>query len=107
MGACRMNPMEKMDEIVRALEAYSGRDFEYCQCGVCRALTLARELQDSLASLEGAVGLHESVEVAYVVDGYEATLTIHDGASTRASAEGATILAALEALALRITEPTP
>jgi hypothetical protein len=53
---------------------------------------------DEVERLQDYVGLHESVEITYVVDGYEATLTTHDGASKKASAKGHTITAALTAL---------
>jgi len=49
-------------------------------------------------TLDAAVGLHEGVELIYVVDGYEASLTTHDGATVKASAWGETIMDALVAL---------
>lgn len=42
-----MSPMEKLEEIYRLLDASTSRDSEHCQCHVCRALTLARELRDN------------------------------------------------------------
>lgn len=46
-------------------------------------------------ALESYVGLHEGIEITYTVDQYEATLTTHDGASTKATGAGVTIMDAL------------
>ena len=49
----------------------------------------------AMEALNQAVGLHEGIEVYYEVDGFEASLTAHDGATTLHSAKGATIRSAL------------
>ena len=53
--------------------------------------------------LDDLIGLHESIEIDYVVDGYEASLTAHDGATTVRISKGGTVM---EALTLLIATPT-
>ena len=45
--------------------------------------------------LEKYIGLHQQVEIYYVVDGYEAVYLVIDGAKQSASAKGKTIEEAL------------
>ena len=51
------------------------------------------------ARLEGLLGLHESVELVYMVDGYRATYLTKDGDVLVAMVEGRTPIGALENLA--------
>ena len=51
------------------------------------------------AILERRLGLHERLEVIYVADGYEATLSTHDGDEVVGSCHGSTITEALVGLA--------
>ena len=57
------------------------------------------EIREALEALEASVGLHESIEIDYLVDRYEASRTTHDGATTTHIAEGPTMMGALQALA--------
>lgn len=53
---------------------------------------------EALRELDAAMGLHEGIEIVYVVDRFEADFTKHDGATSTAHAQGATIFEALTAL---------
>jgi hypothetical protein len=68
-------------------------------CVVAAAPELRQVSEASaLRELEAHVGLHEGVEITWLVDEYEAALTTHDGASVRATGEGETIADAIAAL---------
>lgn len=56
-------------------------------------------IDGALVIIEGAVGLHEDVNIIYVVDGYQVTISTMDGGRTIHRAEGKTIEAAMIALA--------
>lgn len=81
---------------------YLGYEVHMAVCNKCGWSTglppTEPDAVEALRELDAEVGLHESIEIIYIVDGFEATLTTHDGASTRRSATGATILEALRAL---------
>lgn len=64
-----------------------------------RADAVTPDVKAALERLDGLVGLHEGIEIIYVVDGYEAMLTEDDGAIAARSAFGETIVDALCALA--------
>jgi hypothetical protein len=55
-------------------------------------------MSDFLGALDCAIGLHEHVEVIYVVDGYEAVLFVHDGSLEKLRAFGSTVYEALDNL---------
>ena len=54
---------------------------------------------DRMAELERHVGLHYSIEIIYVVDGYDAKLVGHDGSTVMAEAQGDSIIQAIDKLA--------
>ena len=67
-----------------------------------RVIDAARQPTEDVAeALDDLIGLHESIEIIYVVDGYEAALVTHDGATTKRTARGDTVLAALRTLTER------
>ena len=57
-----------------------------------------------LDNLQKALGLHERVEIIYVVDGYEAIFSTQDGNIQVASARGTTVVEALTALSERVKD---
>jgi len=57
-----------------------------------------QEMREVLAVLDERVGPHESVEIDYLVDSYEAVLMVNDGATVKQFARGETITDALVAL---------
>lgn len=57
--------------------------------------------------IEKFIGCHEELLVEYIVIGYKATLTGHDGNVLLASAEGETVSDALENLAMILDKTTP
>ena len=85
-------------DVERELLRASGLCWEVDPENGCRAF-LASEPRVQEAGVEEFLGLHEGIEIVYVVDGYEATLTTHDGATSKATGTGATVAEALRALA--------
>jgi hypothetical protein len=55
-------------------------------------------VSDELDWIEGMMGLHRTVEFLYVVDGYQASLVEHDGATVIATGEGETLREAVQSL---------
>lgn len=49
-------------------------------------------------TLEDILGLHEEIEIIYVVDGYEATLLTGDGARRVRTVKADTVLEAIQGL---------
>lgn len=51
-----------------------------------------------MENIERCLGLHESLKVVYVVDGFEAAVVLADGAIKGASAKAPTVFSAVAAL---------
>lgn len=60
-----------------------------------------------LEGLERFVQLHQSVEIIYVVDGYEAHYLVADGEHLEREAQGETIQEALQKLLASLVESPP
>jgi hypothetical protein len=64
-------------------------------------------METVMQTIEKFIGLHEELEVRYIVIGYEALLMGHDGNEILALAEGVTVSDALETLAMILDKTTP
>ena len=62
----------------------------------------ASEAGERWPTLNQRLGLHQRIEVIYVVDGYEATLASEDGFVAITSAQGETIAVAIDALEAKL-----
>ena len=102
-----------LNVVADELEAFIAADNDSsAQCGGASPSAAppageTREADSLLEYLEDWMGLHRSVEIFYVVDGYRVELTSDDGNTVAHTGEGPSLLRALQNLAAAPREATP